>query len=111
MSTMSVHRQRMSALQQAQKMRLAATEIKRGIFALPYDEGCELVSDLLQHPSQAVLSVRVGHLLTSIRGVGPRSAQTWLTRADVRSQDRQVRQLSDRQRLELANVVRKGRTW
>lgn len=101
--------QSMQALGIAEERRMAMAMIKKNVAALDYHEGCELVSDLLLYPTGHVPAMRVAHLLGAIRRVGPRGAQGWLSRVDIRSHDRRVSELSERQRLALSSAVRKGR--
>ena len=100
--------QRMSALRVANARRTGMAKQRQRIMCLPHLEGCELVSDLLQFPTEDAAALSVERLLTAIHGVGRLRLGRWLARADIRTPDRRVRELTDRQRTALASVVRKG---
>lgn len=97
--------QRMRALERAQRLRLAGAHRRQEIKQLDALEGRGMVADMLEHPDEATLSLRVDRLLTAIRYVQTGHASRWMMAADVGSL-RKVRQLTERQRLELARLVR-----
>lgn len=97
--------QRMKALERAQTLRLAGAARRNEIRTLPPLEGRAMVADMLEHPDEATLSLRVDRLLTAIRYVQNGHASRWMAEAGVGSL-RKVRHLSERQRLELARSVR-----
>jgi hypothetical protein len=106
---MSVLDQRHQALMVANERRTAIADQRRLIASLPQQDGLELVSDLLAYPTAAVAAMPVGRLLLAIRKVGVSTVGTWLSIASVRSADRRVDQLTERQRMALSSAVRKGR--
>jgi hypothetical protein len=101
--------QRHMALMVANERRTAIADQRRLIASLPQQDGLELVSDLLAYPTAAVAAMPVGRLLLAVRKVGVSTVGTWLSIASVRSADRRVDQLTERQRMALSSAVRKGR--
>lgn len=101
--------QRTKALVIANDVRLARAQIKRNVSRLPQTDGRGLVADLLEYPSGHVPGIAVGALVRSVQGVGAHRCGTWLRACDVRSLDTKVRDLSERQRLGLANILRASR--
>lgn len=98
--------QRLIALESANQVRISVADMKHRIRTQPRILGMRLVAELLLDPPEFVGTIRIGRLLRSIRGIGISKAHGWLYAADVRSEDRRVRELSVRQRSVLAELLR-----
>lgn len=98
--------QRRNALERANETRLAQARIKLNIMSMSRLEGCRLVAAMLDDPTGFVPSMRVGHLLHAPSRVGGKSVRKWLGKAQVGSADRRVSELSARQRVVLAGLLR-----
>jgi hypothetical protein len=98
-----VQAQRASALAVANERRKAIGETRRLVRALPMQEGMRMVASLLRDPSPTVLAMSVSALLGSIRHINRGKLPRILRDADVFMWDRRVHQLTDRQRLLLAD--------
>lgn len=98
--------QRMSALDHANEIRIGNAQLRREIRALSKPDAYRRVADLLECPEGYVESMPIGRLLNSIERVGARKVDRILMVACVRSSDRRVGALTDRQRSILAVVLR-----
>ena len=100
--------QHMQALERAQEKRLGVAQFRRDVNALPFAEGARKVADAIQNDHDGYLtgSARVGHLLRSVRFLGPDKVRTLLGAAGVRNEDKKVRDLTVRQCDEIALRLR-----
>lgn len=97
--------QRAAALERANSARLDCSRVKTRISQLPRTESRALAVSLLEDPSEAMMRLKVWDLLMAIRGAGEVHVRFWLGRAGLFPQKR-VRELTVRQRLELAGILR-----
>lgn len=98
--------QRMGALEVANLVRISMCERKREIHGVSTVEGLRWIASMLEDGDPVVGPMPVGKLLFAVRHVGRERVRKWLTAAGVRSEDRKVRELSERQRVVLAGVLR-----
>lgn len=99
----------MEALSLANTVRITIAQERRALRGLSYDEARHRVADLLDgttEDNEWVGPCRVSHLLAAIPRMGPRKVEYLLRRMDVRNVDRKVRDLPNRQRVELADELR-----
>ena len=106
--SLTVGNQKILALARANEVRVGVAGERRRIAYLSYVDGCRLLAEMLADPSEMLLSARIGWLLLSVRGVGRVKVSPLLNRAGVRSWDRHVRDLSDRQRRLLVEILRES---
>lgn len=107
--TMTVDRwQSLAALQNANDKRSAMLAARHQIASLRLMEGRLLVADFLvcDVESPGAESTPVWRLLNAIRGFGPYKAERALIRAGIISGDKRVRDLTNRQRVALAEQLR-----
>jgi hypothetical protein len=109
MGVVAYKQQHMLALERANAARTAMMAERKRLKALSYDEGCLEVSLLLLHPPQQFQAFKMLHLLGSIQSVGPKRARIWLRRIGCRSFDYRLRELTERQRRLLAEILRVDR--
>src|SRR5215471_294594 len=88
--------QRLEALDRANQARITQARIRREIAALSPRDGKMAVVLMLHEPDEDVGSMRVGRLLTAIRRVSMRQAETWCKVTEI-SSDRRIRELTPRQ--------------
>lgn len=116
MST-AVAAQRMDALAEANRIRLASAEHRRQLRRLSFVDGLNRAAEMLEDPDEGVARMQVGHLLRSIHRVGRKKVPRLLRQADLnpaalnrRVGPGEIRhaqpQLTQRQRLLLADVLR-----
>lgn len=98
--------QRMEALRVANAVRFGMRDVKRTVGAMATDDGLREIADRLERADAAVMPMPIGDLLGAPRRVGRVRVCRWLDVAGVRSADRRVRDLSERQRLLLARMLR-----
>lgn len=101
--------QSLSALARANEIRCANAETKRMIRALASGDGRELVADILEDPglpSLPISSLPVGRLLATVNRLGSAKTLRLLRHANINSWDRKVRDLTVRQRADLARRLR-----
>jgi hypothetical protein len=96
----------MRALEEANRIRLARADIKRGLAAKPDHRSSLLAAaELLEQPPEVLHSMRIVDLLKACRRIGPLEARKLLVRVPV-SEWRPVGALTDRQRRELIDTLR-----
>jgi hypothetical protein len=100
--------QRAEALKHANRVRLATCDLRREIRALGCVEGRLMVAGLLEGDVEfeTAGSMSVWRLVGSISKLGPVAAGGLLRKVGVLSGDRRVRDLSVRQRVLLASMLR-----
>ena len=100
-------KQRTDALAKANEYRFAVSRRKREINTLSMAEGCEELANLIEHTDcPMMLSGRVSDWLMTPNKVGVRKASQAMACLNIRKADRRLRDLSPRQRQELAEIVR-----
>lgn len=97
--------QRLLALDRANGVRAEGSLVKQRIRRLPRSESRDLVVSLLENPPEGVMALTVWGLLRAVRGGSETRVRLWLGRAGLFPQKR-VRELTVRQRLELAGILR-----
>ena len=99
--------QAMNALAKGNEIRVGMADIRKGIRTLSTSAGCEYVAGLLSEPEPGSVAgaFPIGRLLGTIRRVGSTKAQMWCAGADIRSLDRRVDALTDRQKTLLARML------
>ena len=111
----AAERQRTDALHTANIIRVENAALKQQIQALGYIDGCLRVAEILEEPVMPgrlrvidgpAGAIRVGQLLTSVSRLGDMRAGVLCRRAGITSRDRRVRELTARQRTELASGLR-----
>jgi hypothetical protein len=102
--------QQTQALVWANEVRVAVAQLRHEISDLPQLEAKALVAGLLEDfdSDEVAEKMRIGAMLISIHGIGVGTVGTWLASAGVRSVDRRVRDLSERQRSVLARLLRQS---
>lgn len=101
--------QRQAALRLANEVRVAISMHRREIRDLGSDYGRLYVADLLDGTDDGIgwlEACGIAHLLRAIPKVGDKKAGYLLRRIDVRSGQRRVRDLTNRQRCLLAEALR-----
>lgn len=98
--------QREAALKLANTIRLRNAETKQRISGFSTPDGCRLVADMLFDPDGPALTIQVGPLVEAIRGIGPYVSGPMLCQAGIYRHSRHVRDLTDRQKQALANLLR-----
>jgi hypothetical protein len=98
--------QYMPALASGQSKRLERARLRRSIAELSRPVGCLRVAELLEEPPDVIDTLLVSDLLQWVHMVGRSQARSILRFADpigVISEFRQVRELTERQRIALAD--------
>lgn len=107
--------QRTEALAKANQYRFAVSRKKREIGEMPMHEGCQELADLIEHTDcPMMLSGRVQDWLMAPNKIGIQKSSRAMAHLRIRKADRRLRDLSPRQREELAELVRFGfniREW
>jgi hypothetical protein len=98
--------QRREALLKANAIRVGMSVVKRDIGKLSRVDGQVRAAELLENPTPLVMSMQVGHLVASIERVGYTKMLRLVTLVGIRSSDRHVGELSERQRYALAALLR-----
>lgn len=106
---MDVAKQRTDALAKANQYRFAVSRKKREIAAMSMHDGCQELADLIEHTDcPMMLSARVQDWLMTPNKVGVRKSSQAMACLKIRKVDRRLRDLTPRQREELADLVRHG---
>ena len=103
--------QRDLALQKANDVRTANARLLEEIATMPRQQGREFVADLLCDPPENVGAIPVARLLLALRRVGPTKTTEWMRAIGVVTPTRRVRELTVRQRGELAARVVRLSEW
>jgi hypothetical protein len=104
---MDAVKQRTDALAKANRYRYAVAEKRREIAGMSMAEGCKELADLIEHTDcPMMLSGQVSHWLMCPNRAGVRKASQAMACLNIRKADRRLRDLSPRQRQELAEIVR-----
>lgn len=99
--------QRKDALAKANQYRFALAKKRREIAAMPMAEGCEELAELIEHTDcPMMLSGQVSHWLMAPNRAGVQKASQAMACLNIRKADRRLRDLSPRQRQQLAEIVR-----
>jgi hypothetical protein len=88
------------------EVRRGHSAIKAHVHLAPAPESRQRAAGVLLAPSEHVLSMRIGVLLRSTWRAEDRHVRGWLLAAGVWSEDRRVGDLTERQRLALAEALR-----
>lgn len=102
---MTVLDQRMSALELANEIRTANAKFKQGVHKLTRTEAASVVIGVLLNPAPPQSALPVRDLLAAQPFVGDVSVDRMLARAGIANGRRRVRDLTDRQRRALADVL------
>lgn len=106
---MTASPQALEAFALANERRLARAVIRREVIALDHRAGRERVAELLGDPPPELGGASIAMVLCWIHRVGPRQTRRWLTSLSMPvSELRQVRELTERQRREIAGRLRAG---
>ena len=107
---MSATAQQLSALERANHVRLLQIELKRQVRQAGVSGGRLLLATVLEDGPDArpELAMPVRRLLLLIPRMGEARVHRYLGKVGVYSGDRRVRDLSDRQRLLIAGLLREG---
>lgn len=103
--------QQMSALELANRTRARSAEVRLEIACLSKESGRERLADLLCAHDERIDPIPVGRLLMTVRGVHDVKSGELLRAAGVLSSTKRVRNLTDRQRLALAQHLRSWELW
>lgn len=98
--------QREAAMRRANEVRFQGAEVKREVAALDYASGLERVADLLQERDPRIEAVKVAALLDSVSRMGSVRIEQIIVDCKLKTGDKRVRALTDRQRADLADAVR-----
>lgn len=98
--------QRDAAMALANQIRSAMKNIKGEIKPLSHRDGCARVAEFLIDPEEPAAAIRVRALLRAIRLMGNTKADNLLWQAGIANGDKRVRELTDRQRVALADHLR-----
>lgn len=99
--------QHMAAVRKANRVRLARVDLKRRIAALSREEAFELLAGTFENPPEFCQGMTPFDLLMFVRRMGRRHALTWIRKAGL-SEARRIRELTERQRMVLAAMLREG---
>lgn len=103
----AAEKQRTEALAFANHVRIAAARLKEDIAARSEADGRIMVADLLSGPVTGPAGhLKINRLLLSIDRVGDQQLRMILRYAGVYNPEKRVRDLTDRQRATLAEVLR-----
>ena len=95
------------ALAKANTYRLAVAKERRRIAELPPAEAYDALADLIEHSEDpALLCGRLTHWLTAPKFSGQTKANQAIACLNLKKADRRIRDLTPRQRQELASMVR-----
>lgn len=100
--------QSIHALRLANDTRTSQHAFRREMAAVSYAEGCQRVARLLvgdDDMDDAIGRMRVGRFLNTIRRFGPLNIERSLNAAGIVSEERRVRDLTNRQRVALAGFI------
>lgn len=97
--------QRDAARVRANEIRLEAAEAKREIAALDYGEGLDRVAALLLAHDPRLESIKVSLLIRSVKRMGTSRVDAIVSESGLRTGEKRVRALTDRQRVALADAV------
>ena len=104
---MDAVKQREEAMEKANIYRKAVSVKRKEIGAMPAEKGHRELADLIEHcEDPALLSGRVSHWLTAPRFSGHQKATRAIAHMNIRRADHRLRDLTPRQREELAGIVR-----
>lgn len=99
--------QRTEAMAKANHYRRAVSRKRQEIAQMPVDHAYEALADLIEHcEDPALLSGRLTHWLTAPKFSGQTKANRAIACLNLKKADRRVRDLTPRQRQELAEIVR-----
>src|SRR6185437_7580104 len=90
--------QRKDALRKANAIRVGNAQLRKDLRALPKPDALRRVADLLEHPEGYVESMPIGRLLLAVERIGVAKVGKLLTLAGIRSADKRVGGLTQRQR-------------
>ena len=100
-------KQRTEAMAKANHYRTAVSVRRREIANMPPAEGYETLAELIgECDDPALLSGRLSHWLTAPKFSGHTKANQAIACLNLKKADRRVRDLTPRQRQELAEIVR-----
>lgn len=109
MSPMTMEDQRVGALKLANRYRIAVARECERIARMDWREGREEVAKLIEEcDDDALLSGRVAKYLNAPRYIGTAKVGKLMAKTDIRRNDKRLRDLTDRQRREIAQAVRNG---
>ena len=95
------------SLGKANEYRLAIAAEKKKISQMPRSKAPAYLGDLIENTKEpAILSAQVRWLLGALPGKGPRFVDRAFNELDIRTATRRLRQLTERQRVEMAEFVR-----
>lgn len=106
---MNAVEQRTLALEKANVIRLRGAQRRREIAALTYDAGRFAVADVLDGTDESTPELeacRISLLLTAVDRIGVQKARTLLRTIDIRFSERRLDELTNRQRVTLAGILR-----
>ena len=99
--------QRTEAMAKANYYRSAVSKKRREISEMPAADAYEALADLIEHcDDPALLSGRLSHWLTAPKFSGQTKANQAIACLNLKKADRRVRDLTPRQRQELASMIR-----
>lgn len=100
--------QALRALERANRTRLASAALRRELHALDRPEAIAVVAHHLADPDEIVGSIPVGRLLRFVPRIGSERAGRILSRVGINGvrSSRRVRDLTERERRDLASVLR-----
>lgn len=102
-----VQAQRFEALERANEVRFGIAALRREISQLDLAAGCDRVADLIEQRDVMTGAARVGWIVRAIPRVGAQKSSGILNRADIRSYDVHIRDLTERRRLLLIEQLRR----
>lgn len=100
--------QNVAALKYANVVRVKCASFKRALADLPMDEAIPQAAALLEDGKSTECAMTVRMLLFAIPKIRDDKSRRLLKRAGIHSGDVRVRDLTERQRLALADLLRNG---
>lgn len=100
--------ERVARLQIANRVRLSNHRTKAELGGMARFEGAARVAEILRDPAGDIGACQIHELLGAIRHVGPTKVTALLKEAGVWAPSRRVRDLTERQRHALADVLITG---
>lgn len=98
--------QRMTALEKANRVRLAKVMTKRTLGELDAKESVAYLAELIESDDATMAGMKLGEALLACRHMGVQGMGRIVKHAGVMSADRKIRDLTDRQRRDLVHALR-----
>jgi hypothetical protein len=98
--------QRLTALEKANRVRIARAEMKRELGELPAVESVARAADLIESECDLVMGTKLSELMLSCSRFGAITLGSLCRHVGLTSADRRISSLTDRQRREIVMALR-----